>query len=336
LFHDRGKLSIEIEKRKIVTSWLDHVPGVYRMYRNLLPLFPAAVRQWKFSGYDVVLSSSHAVAKGIDPGKALHVCYCHTPMRYIWDAAEDYEMSGAKDAAFRLFRPGLQRWDRETSKRVDHFIANSQFVAQRIEKYYGRCSEIIHPPVATRYFTPAVHTKRSDFYLAAGALTPYKRVDRTIRAFNASGRKLIVAGGGPELRRLRSIASGNVKILGRICDEDLRNLYRTAKAMVYMGREDFGMVAVEAQACGCPVIAFAEGGMAEIVDEGISGMLFPVQDETHLNRAIEGFEIRKWPQEEVHSRVESFSRESFQTKIKSALERYSAEKPARIGGSVPA
>jgi len=318
------------------TSWLDKIPGIYRHYRNLLPLFPAAVRTWSFDKYDLILSSSHAVAKGIDPGGANHICYCHTPMRYIWDAADDYQMSPVRRAAFSLFRPGLQRWDQESSKRVHHFIANSKFVSRRIETCYGRSSEVIYPPIDTRFFTPASGMARADFYLAVGALTPYKRFDRTIQAFNTSGKKLVVAGDGPELRKLRSIAGSNVDMRGWVSNENLRQLYRTAKAMVYMGREDFGMVAVEAQACGCPVIAFGEGGMTEIVDDGVSGVLFPAQNEASLLRAMERFESQKWQLAQVCSKVENFSRDSFQTKIKSFIERSATEKSAQSDSLQPA
>jgi len=336
LFYERGKLSPAIEQRKIVTSWLDRIPGIYRHYRNLLPLFPSAVRTWSFHEYDLILSSSHAVAKGIDPGRAQHICYCHTPMRYIWDAADDYHMSPARRAAFSVFRSGLQRWDRESSQSVHHFIANSKFVSRRIETYYGRPSEVIYPPIDTRFFTPTPGTARADFYLAAGALTPYKRFDRTIQAFNTSGKKLVVAGDGPELRRLRSIAASNVDMRGWVSNENLRQLYRTAKAMVYMGREDFGMVAVEAQACGCPVIAYDEGGMTEIVDDGVNGLLFPMQDEVSLLQAIERFESQTWPLAQVCSKVENFSRDSFQTKIKSFIKRSTTEKSAQPGSLQPA
>lgn len=325
LFHEPGKVSRAIESLPITTSFLQKMPGVFSQYRNYLPLFPKAIESLDLSGFDLILSSSHAVAKGVRTGHAKHICYCHTPMRYIWDAEDDYRMSPAKRLVFRALRPYLRRWDVESSERVSHFIANSHFVASRIRKYYGRESDVVPPPIDTDFLSPSSASVREDFYLCAGALVPYKRVDVTIRAFNALGKRLIVAGTGPEQKNLRGIASANVDVRGWVSDDALRHLYRTAKALVYMAREDFGMAAVEAHACGCPVIAFAEGGLLETVQDGVNGLFFLEQTAESVTAAVRRFESREWPVEVVSEGVEKYSRAAFQTKIRQIIETHVPE-----------
>jgi len=319
LFHEPGKVSSLIESHRIVTSWLNRIPGVRRHYRNLLPIFPAAIDSFDLSGYQLVISSSHAVAKGVRAPNGTHVCYCHTPMRYVWDAEDDYAFDPVRRIALNSIRTRLQRWDCEASARVDHFIANSQFVRERIHSYYGRDAEVIHPPVDTAYFAASeanVADQREDFYLAAGALVRYKRFDLIVEAFNRLDRRLVIAGGGAELDRLRKMSATNVDILGWVSNERLRHLYRTAKAMIVAAREDFGIVAVEAQSCGCPVIAFGAGGSPEIIQDGINGILFAEQHADDIVRAVRRFETMEWPGIQVRSQVEKFSRETFQTKIR--------------------
>ena len=320
LFHERGKVSARIAAQPIVTSWLDRVPGIYRNYRRLLPLFPSAVRSLDVRGVDLVISSSHAVAKNIRCEGALHICYCHTPMRYLWDAETDYALSGLQRMAFKTVRARLRRWDVECSKRVDYFIANSVFVGERIQRYYYRDAAVIHPPVDTRFFKPSKETSRADFYLAAGALVPYKRVDVILQAFNKIGKRLLVAGTGPELKRLRRIAGREIEFLGGVSDSELRSLYRSARGFVFAARDDFGIMPVEAIACGCPVVAFAGGGALETVQEGVSGVFFESQTVTALVQAIERVEAKSWPVEQVISGVEKFSRETFKTKIKQFID----------------
>ena len=337
LFHEPGKVSPPIESHRITTSWLNKIPGIYRHYRNLLPLFPAAVGTWDLSGFDLVISSSHAVAKGVFTGSATHICYCHTPMRYIWDARDDYAFAPLQRFAMRVIQPRLQRWDCEKAQSVDHFIANSHFVRERIRSYYRRDAEVIHPPIDTHFFTPAVAAKREDFYLAPGALVPYKRIDLVIEAFNKLGLPLVVAGSGPEFKALRKLARSNVKVCGWVTDEELRRLYRSAKALVMAAREDFGMVAVEAQACGCPVIAFGSGGGSETIQDGINGILFAEQHVDEIVRAIRRFESMTWPVEQVRRQVETFSCETFQAKIRKFIDQRLGRKPeARTGELQPA
>jgi glycosyltransferase involved in cell wall biosynthesis len=319
LFHERGKVSTFIESHRIVTSPLDRIPGIYRFYRNLLPLFPRAVEAWDFEGYDLIFSSSHAVAKGVQSRGIPHICYCHTPMRYIWDAEDDYKMGLATRIVFGLVRSRLQRWDCEASKRVDHFIANSNFVRERIRRYYGRESDVVPPPIDTDFFNSSEVHPREDFYIATGALVPYKRFDVAVRAFNTLGKRLIVAGTGPELKRLRSIAASNVNVRGWVSNEELRRLYRSAKALIYAAREDFGMVAVEAQSCGCPVIAYGAGGLAEIVSDGVNGLFFAEQHPQDVIDAVERFEKAVWPSDKVSEGVEKYARGAFQGKIRQIL-----------------
>jgi glycosyltransferase involved in cell wall biosynthesis len=320
LFHERGKVSPRIESFPIVTSFLARAPGVFRFYRNYLPLFPRAVEAWNFDGYDLVVSSSHAVAKGVQPGKAYHLCYCHTPMRYIWDAERDYRMNAFQRLVFPIVRDRLRRWDRESAVRVNHFIANSRFVADRIRRYYGRESDVVSPPIDTDFFNLSQAHVREDFYLAVGALVSYKRFDVIVRAFNSLGKRLVIAGTGPELRNLRALAASNINIRGWVSNEELRRLYRTARGLVYAAREDFGMVAVEARCCGCPVIAYDQGGLAETVCGGVSGIFFTAQTENAVEEAVRQFEAVSWPPEQVSAGVENFSLAAFKTKVRHIIQ----------------
>jgi len=337
LFRQRKKVSRSIESHRIVTSWLNRIPGVHHHYRTLLPLFPVAVESFDLRGVDLVISSSHAVAKGVRAASAIHICYCHTPMRYIWDAEDDYGFNRGRYLAMRALRSRLRRWDRETANRVDHFIANSRFVQERIRRYYGRDSEIIYPPVDTEFFTASPSCRREEFYLASGALVPYKRIDKVIEAFNKLGRRLVVAGDGPELNRLRKIAKTNVEFLGWVTDEELQRLYRSARALVTAGREDFGIVVVEAQACGCPVVALSAGGSLETIQDGVNGILFAEQHVDDIVRAIHRFETMTWPVERVRHQVERFSRENFQARIRSFVsERTAGSSAVRVAEVQPA
>jgi glycosyltransferase involved in cell wall biosynthesis len=326
LFHEPGRVSSFIESHPIVTSWLNRIPGVYRHYRHLLPLFASAAESFDLSDFDLVISSSHAVAKAVHARRAKHFCYCHTPMRYVWDAEDDYRAGPIRRLALHSVRGRLQRLDCEAAARVDHFIANSRFVRERIQSYYGRDAAVIHPPVDTRFFTPS-QTDRDDFYLAAGALVGYKRFDLIIEAFKRLGRKLIVAGTGEELRRLRKMATSNIDVCGWVSDETLRGLYRTARALVVAARDDFGITSVEAQACGCPVIAFGAGGSVEIVQDGINGILFAEQNVEDIVQAVRRFETNEWTQERVRTQVEKYSRETFQARIRKFIEERSGIGP---------
>jgi glycosyltransferase involved in cell wall biosynthesis len=332
LFYQRGQVSAAIARQKIATSWMNRVPGVYRHYKNLLPLLPAALKSFDFSDFDLVLSSSHAVAKAVTAPNGIHLSYCHTPMRYLWDSDCGYAMRPHQRLALDAIRGRLQRWDRETARHVDHFIANSKFVQGRLRQYYDRDSNVIHPPVDTGFYTPSGETTREDFYLAAGAMVSYKRFDVILEAFRRSGKRLLVAGNGPDFKRLQHLAGPNVRFLGWVHDSELRDLYRRARAFVFAAREDFGIMPVEARACGCPVLAFAEGGAVETIRDGVSGVLFPAQEPEAILWAIARFEDRCWSNDQVRSGVEEFSRERFKEQIRRFIE----EKTGRLSAGAKA
>jgi glycosyltransferase involved in cell wall biosynthesis len=285
-----GTTSPRIEERTIHTAFTQSLPGVRRFYRWYLPLHPWGIQSLSLRDFDLVLSSSHCVAKGVKaPPGALHICYCHTPMRYVWDRFEDYFGSGLK--ARLLFGPVahlLRRWDRSTANRVHHYVANSHYVAGRIRRYYGReADEVIAPPVDTDFFTPGSNGSDGDYYLVVSALVPYKRVDVAIEAFRGRPETLVVVGKGPLEKKLRSTAGPNVRFEGRVDEERLRKLYRGCRGFVQPAVEDFGIAPVEAQACGRPVVARGEGGALDNVRDGDTGVLYDGESPRALSAAID-------------------------------------------------
>ena len=268
LIHRRGSVSSQIENRPIHTSFVDDVPLVRDRYRYLLPLFPRAVESFDLRGFDLVISSSHCVAKGARPPTGVpHLCYCHTLMRYVWDQYQQYCGPGRASplvrAAVATVAPRLRRWDVASADRVDHFLANSECVGRRIRRHYGRSATVVYPPVDLERFAPAAI--REDFYLALGALVPYKRVDLAVEACNRLGRRLVIAGDGSERSSLAKLAGPGVSFLGRVTDAEVVDLLSRCRAFLFPGEEDFGITAVEAQAAGAPVIAYGKGGALETV-----------------------------------------------------------------------
>ena len=267
LFHEKGKMSPVIEAMDIRTSFIQKMPGVYKRYRYYLPLFPRAIGRFDFSDYDLIISSSHCVAKGAKPGpNTKHLCYCFTPMRYVWDMYEQYfggDRGGIASKAMPLFRKRLQRWDVQASERVHRFVAISEHVRDRIRRHYNRESDLIYPPVDCGRFKPAEKTE--DYYLIVSAFAPYKRLDIAVEAFNKSGRTLKIIGGGQNAKSLKEIAGGNVDFLGPQDDEALAYYYAHCRAFIFPGEEDFGITPLESQAAGRPVIAYAKGGALETV-----------------------------------------------------------------------
>jgi glycosyltransferase involved in cell wall biosynthesis len=267
LLHVPGGVSARIEGRVRATSFIQSVPGAPRHYRKLLPLFPYAIERLDLRGYDLIVSSSHCVAKGAHARGAVHVCYCHTPMRYVWDQYDAYLGPGRAGAVTRaLAAPAaayLRAWDRRTAVRVNRFVANSAHVRRRIRHAYSRDARVVYPPVEIARFSPAA--ERDEAYVCAGALVPYKRVDLAIAAFNRSGRPLLVVGDGPEYSRLRTLARPNIVFTGRVPDAELAAILGRARAVVMPMVEDFGIIAVEAQAAGTPVVALRAGGALETV-----------------------------------------------------------------------
>jgi glycosyltransferase involved in cell wall biosynthesis len=298
LLHARGSVSPAIEGRRVVTSFLQRLPGGARYYRYLLPVLPLAAR-WPVPPCDLVVSFSHCVAKAVAPPPGVpHVCYCFTPMRYAWHMRDAYfgrSRLGKLPAALaaHLLR-GLRHWDRATAGRVTHFIAISRTVRERIAECYDRDSAVIYPPVDTDFYTPAP-VPREDYYLVVSAFAPYKRIDLAVRACTLTGRKLLVIGTGQDDRRLRALAGPGVAFLGWQPDEVIRDHLRRCRALLFPGEEDFGIVPVEAQACGAPVVAFARGGAAEtVVPPGgradPTGLLFREQSVECLEDALDWFE----------------------------------------------
>ena len=305
LFLDKQKLSPALYKHKITTSFLDRIPSARRAHRHFLPFYPIAVETLDLRGYDFVISSDSGPMKGVltDPNSA-HICYCHSPMRYLWDGHSAYlrSMSPVTKMIFGLASHYVRNWDYAAAQRVDHFVANSNYVAARIRKYYRRESTVIHPPINTAESFLA--SKHEDYYLAVGRLVPYKRTDILIGACRKLGRKLVIVGDGPERKRLEKYPSKNVEFLGELDDLHLRDVYAHCRALLFAADEDFGMVPLEAQCYGRPVIAFGKGGSLETVigaympireqeseaDNVITGVFFQQQTAEALVEAILAFE----------------------------------------------
>lgn len=290
----RERLSEALRKRNIQTTFIDKLPLSRRYYQAYLPLMPLALEQLDLTSYDLIISSESGPAKGIIPRPdALHVCYCHTPMRYIWDMYSTYRKNAGLMAriAMPLLSHYLRGWDALSSNRVDHFIANSKFVAARIEKYYRREATVIHPPVETKRFQPS--NSHQGYYLLAGQLTEYKKPDLAVEAFNKIGYQLYVIGDGEMFERLKQQAMPNIRMMGRVDDEELVKAYRNCRALVFPGIEDFGITPVEAMASGKPVIAYHKGGVAETVVENKTGIFFEEQTVDSLLLAIKLFEERE-------------------------------------------
>jgi glycosyltransferase involved in cell wall biosynthesis len=305
LFLDKHKFSPALQKHKITTSILDKIPAARKAHRHFLPFYPLAVEMLDLSGYDLVITSDSGPMKGVltDPDST-HICYCHSPMRYLWDGHAEYlrSMSPLIQTIFGLASHYVRNWDYSAAQRVDHFIANSNYVAGRIRKYYRRESTVIHPPVNTsRSF---LANKHEDYYLAVGRLVPYKRTDILIDACYQLGRKLVIVGDGPERRKLERHSPKNVEFLGELADSDLRAVYAKCRALLFAADEDFGMVPLEAQSFGRPVIAFGKGGSLETVigtyspigeqraneDTSMTGVFFEEQTADSLAKAILAFE----------------------------------------------
>lgn len=314
MIHVPGSCDERIERMPIHTSALSDLPGVGRYYRYLVPLMTLAVEWLDLSGYDLIVSTSHCVAKGVvRPRRAVHVCYCHTPMRYAWSQHDAYRgMRVLPAAALRLMRRYLQAWDRRSAAHVDRFLANSRCVARRIRQTYHRRAEVVHPPVDTEFFTPD-GGGREEYYLVVGALAPYKRVDQAVAAFTRLGKPLRVIGTGQQKRIFTRGLPDHITYLGWQSDEAIREHYRRCRALIFPGEEDFGIVPLEATACGAPVIAYGAGGATESVLDidgddpcGPTGLLYTPQTVDALAAAVERFEqvgggfeparLRRWAQ----------------------------------------
>ena len=338
LVHVPGSCSPTIERMEIVTSFLDRLPASRRHHRALWPLFAHAIESFDFTGYDLVLSSSSCVAKGVvTPARAPHVCYCHTPMRYVWELFPDYFGEGRAGPLTRLaasaIAPFWRVWDESSARRVDHFIANSRNVARRIERRYGRPALVIPPPVEVARFTPRPLDELGDYFLMVTAFVPYKRVDLAIEAFARSGRPLKIVGHGPERARLERLARGhaNIEFLAGCSEAEVARLYERCQALVFPGEEDAGITPLEAQAAGRPVIAFGQGGALETVNgldeaqaQGAAptGIFFAEQSAASLARALERFDesFRRFDPEAARAQAARFDKPRFKAQVAAAID----------------
>jgi glycosyltransferase involved in cell wall biosynthesis len=319
---DRQAISPLLQGRTIHTTFINRLPWAKRHYQWYLPFMPLALEQLDLSAYDLVISSESGPAKGVIVSpNSLHICYCHSPMRYIWDMYGDYLKNASLPVRllFPVLAHYLRIWDRHTAAGVDHFIANSNFIAKRINKYYRREAVVIHPPVAIEDFFIADQIE--DYYLLFGQLVKYKRADLAIEAFNRLGKPLIVIGEGEMLPQLKRMANANIRFLGKQPFEQVRHYLAHCKALIFPGQEDFGIVPVEAMASGRPVIAYAAGGVMETVLEGKTGLLFDEQTPESLIKAIQKFEKQQlhFSPAAIREHSKQFNSENFKCKFNEFL-----------------
>lgn len=315
--------------KRATTSFIQKLPMAKEKYRNYLVLMPFAIKRFDLSQYDLIITSSHTAAKGVRkyPGQ-IHICYCHTPMRYIWDLQNQYLKEAGLDSGIRgailkaLFRR-LRKWDVSTSKNVDHFIANSRYIKERIKRAYGRDARVIYPPVDIENFE--VNEKKEDFFIAVSRMVPYKKMDLIVEAFSEMGLPLIVIGDGPDFGKVKRKAATNIELMGHLKGEVMKMYMQKARALVFAAEEDFGIVPVEAQACGTPVIAFGRGGVRETVVplseneaagsevNGPTGIFFNEQTPSSLISAVKKFEKveERFNPYDLRKNAEKFSKERF-------------------------
>jgi glycosyltransferase involved in cell wall biosynthesis len=319
LLHVRGSVAPEIEAHEVRTTFVQRLPDVARRYRHYLPLFPAAAASIDLTGFDLVISSSHCVAKGVRvPPGALHVCYCHTPMRYVWDREAEYfnpeRIGRVRARVIGLVAEGLRAWDVATASRAHRYVANSAHVADRIRRYYGRTAVVIPPPVDADFFTPGDGAPGT-YDLVVSALAPYKRLDLVLEAYRGGGRRLKIVGTGPEEKHLRAIAPREAEFLGRVDDRALRELYRGCRVVIMPGIEDFGIVPLEAMACGRPALVFAQGGGPESVVDGETGLLFHEPTPAALRAAVDSLSGMRFNEDSLRRRALAHSRPVFEARL---------------------
>ena len=333
LVHVPGSVSPRIEGRRIITSIAQRLPNPGRFYRHYLLLYPLAVRLFDLASYDLVISSSHCAVKSVvTAGPTVHVCYCHSPMRYAWDQFDAYfgpeQVGRVPSAMLRPVMAGLARWDAATAARVDRFLANSQYVAGRIRRYYNRGSTIVYPPVDTDYYTPDGRRSSPSFVIVS-ALVPYKRLDVAIEACGRVGVPLKIVGTGPERGRLEALAGPDVRFLGWRSDEQIRELYRESTATLLPGVEDFGIAPVEAQACGCPVVALDEGGARETVIDGTTGVLVKEPGAEAFASGLSDVLRTSFDRDAIRANALRFSRQQFFATFNAAVAEALGSKAAR-------
>lgn len=324
--NEKGNCRGIIQSTKVTGSFINKLPFAKRKHRAYLPLMPLAIEQFDLSDYDVIISDSHAVAKGVLTGPdQLHINYTLTPIRYAWDMHHAYLQQANLDKGLKGFMAKsllhyIRIWDLRTIPSVDYFVAISDFIARRVWKFYKREANVIYPPVDTDRLT--LHTEKSDYYLALSRLVPYKKTDLIVQAFTQMPDKnLVVIGDGPQMKELKKIATGNIELLGFQSDSVVEDHLKHAKALIYAAEEDFGIVPVEAQACGTPVIAYGKGGVLETVVPGETGFFFNRQEPDALIQAVKDFESHPaLSPEKIHLNAERFSKRRFKIEMQSFVE----------------
>lgn len=315
-----------LKGKNSTNSFIQKLPFAKKHFRNYLPLFPIAIEQLDLSAYDLVISSSYAVAKGImtNPHQT-HICYCHSPIRYAWDMYHTYikehNIRGLKGLLIKYVLYKIRMWDVSSANRVDHFITNSNLVKKRVEKFYRREAQTIYPPVNVEKFT--FYSQKEEYYLTVSRLVPYKKIKLIVETFNKIGKKLVIIGTGPELKEIKAMAESNIEILGYQSDEVVIHYMQRAKAFVYAALEDFGIVPVEAMSCGTPVICYGKGGLSESVIDGKCGVYFKEQSVEAIEDAVGRFEkvYTDFDLRVISEHAESFSKERFKSEIEAFIEK---------------
>ena len=313
-------IELGLDQQKVHTSFIQRLPFAQKKYKAYLPFFSLAIEQFDLSGYDLIVSSSHAVAKGVlTNASQMHICYCHSPIRYAWDLHHQYMKEaglnkGLKGLIVKYILHKVRLWDVSSSSRVDHFISNSDFIGKRIKKIYNRESTTIYPNVAVKDFEMVAN--KDDYYFTCSRFVPYKRIDLIVSAFAAlPNKKLIVIGDGPDFEKVKKLAKNNVTLLGYQPFDVLKKYMSNARAMIFAAEEDFGIVPVEAQACGTPVIAYGRGGVKESVIDGVTGVFYPEQTVASIHSAIETFESTTFDPAAIRENAERFDTARFGTEL---------------------
>lgn len=316
LLYEPSKVSRTIRRMNVIESPFARIPKARRHYRHLLPLMPSFIKALPTPDYDLVLSTSHCVAKGArPPARGAHLSYVFSPMRYVWDHFPDYlGESVLKNTGLRVLRPFMQRWDRESCSRVDAFACDSDHIGRKIRDFWGREAVTIYPPVELDRFQPDGQPP-DDYFLVVAAMVPYKKIHRAIEGARLAKKRLVIVGGGPEEARLRRLAGPEVEFAGKVSDADLPRYYQRCRALLYPGVEDFGITSLEAQACGRPVIALGIGGAAETVKDGVTGVHFQEPTAKSLARAMRSHDDTRYDGREIRRWAESFSPAAFRASL---------------------
>lgn len=319
----KNKMPPGLRDVKVHTSWMQRLPKMEKLYRLYFPLYPLGVRSLDLSSYDLIISSSSGYVKGVRSNpNAIHVCYCHTPMRWVWNF-DSYSARESFGGGVRHILPamvhGLRLWDEKASRQPDHFVANSQAVAERIERAYKRSAEVITPPIDIHRFRPV--REQEDYYVVLARLVSYKRIDLAVSACTKLGRRLIVIGSGPALEALKAEAGPTVHFVGRISDDEVEHYVSRCQALIFPGEEDFGMAPLEVAAAGRPTIAFGAGGALETIIENQTGLFFKEQTTESLIEALQRFEQLTWSAPLIRRHAESFSTEAFNERFTDFLRR---------------